>query len=111
MPKSQGAVSSLRVVTSRQEALYRGYRIEETKDGECVILCVIPTRRNLPSLAYSLFRSLPNCTWAKAVEVVCDYIDQAFGDRTSPLLSVPQNEVEQERAEVPVSTNVHGVGG
>ena len=97
MPKSQRAASSLRVVTSRPEALYRGYRIEGTKEGECIILCVIPTRGNLPNLAYSRFRSLPHGAWPKAVEVVCDYIDEALGNRTSPLRSVPHVENERSR--------------
>jgi hypothetical protein len=102
----------MRIVASKQEALYRGYRIEGTKEGGCIILCVIPTRRNLPSLAYSRFRSLPHGTWPKAVEVVCDYIDEALGDRTSPLRSLPsiENEVAEQLAEVPVGTKVHRVG-
>ena len=73
----------MRLVSVRQEALYRGYRIEGTKDGECTILRVIPTRPDLPSLAYSRFRSFPRGTWRKAAEVVCDYVDQALGDQTS----------------------------
>jgi hypothetical protein len=104
MPKSQGAGSSLRVVTSKPEAHYRGYRIEGTKEGECIILCVIATRRNLPRLQYSRFRSLPNCTWSTAIEVVCDYIDEVLGDQTSPL------KVEEQLAGVPVGANEHGVG-
>jgi hypothetical protein len=81
-------------VTPKSEALYRGYRIEGTNEGECIILCVIPIRRNLPNLAYSRFRSLPHGTWPKAVEVVCNYIDEALSDRTSPLRSVPHVENE-----------------
>jgi hypothetical protein len=73
----------MRLVCVRQEALYRGYRIEGTKEGECTILRVIPTRPNLPSLAYSRFRSFPRGTWRKAAEVVCDYVDQALRDQTS----------------------------
>ena len=69
---------------SRQEALYRGYRIEGTKKGECMSLHVIATRPGLPSLDYSRFLALPHCKWPKAVEVVCSYIDQAF--------CVPQNK-------------------
>jgi hypothetical protein len=94
MPKSQGAASPLRIVTARQEALYRGYRIEEAQKGECMLLKVIPTRPDLPTLTYSQFQSLPRCTWPKAVEIVCGYIDQDFGDRASPLCSVP--EVDNE---------------
>jgi hypothetical protein len=79
----------MRIVASKQEALYRGYRIEGTKEGACIILFVMPTRRDMPSLEYSRFRSLPKSTWPKAVEVVCDYIDQALGHRPSPLRSLP----------------------
>jgi hypothetical protein len=73
----------MRLVCVRQEALYRGYRIEGTKEGECTILRVIPTRPDLSSLAYSRFRSFPRGTWRKAAEVVCDYVDQALRDQTS----------------------------
>jgi hypothetical protein len=99
MPKSQGAVSPLRIATSRQEALYRGYRIEGGQKGECLLLQVIPTRPDLPTLSYSQFKSLPHCTWPKAVEIVCGYIDQDFGDRASPLRPVPEveNQVEEQR--------------
>jgi hypothetical protein len=101
----------MKIVTSKQEALYRGYRIEGTKEGACIILCVIPTRRNLPSLEYSRFRSLPKGTWPKAVEVVCDHIDQALGYRLSPLRSPPSigSEVEEQLAEVQ-GRKVQGVG-
>jgi hypothetical protein len=71
----------MRLVSIRQEALYRGYRIEGTKDGECTILRVIPTRPDLPDLTYSRFRSFPRGTWRKAAEVVCDYVDQALRDQ------------------------------
>src|SRR5262245_63874568 len=77
----------MRLVAVRPEALYRGFRIEGTKEGNCTILRVLPTRPNLPSLNYWRFRSLPHCTWPNAVKVVCDYIDQAFGvcpRKTSP---------------------------
>jgi hypothetical protein len=94
MPKSQGAVSSLRIVTARQEALYRGYRIEGAAKGECMLLQVTATRSDLPTLSYSHFQSLPRCTWPKAVEIICGYIDQDFSDRPSPLRSVPQVENE-----------------
>jgi hypothetical protein len=73
----------MRLVSVRQEALYRGYRIEGTKEGECTILRVIPTRPDLPSLEYSRFRSFPRGTWRGAVEVVQGYVDRAWGDRTS----------------------------
>jgi hypothetical protein len=78
MPKSQGAASSLRVVTARQEALYRGYRIEGAEKGECMLLQVTATRSDLPTLSYSQFQSLPRCTWPKAVEIICGYIDQTL---------------------------------
>jgi hypothetical protein len=87
----------MRVVSSRQEAIYRRYRIEGTKKGECISLQVIATRPHLPSLDYSLFLAMPRCKWPKAVEVVCGYIDQALGH----LRSVPQNEnVEVEKSAV-----------
>jgi hypothetical protein len=73
----------MRLVSARQEALYRGYRIEGMKEGQCTALRVIPTRPDLPSLEYSRFRSFPRGTWGNAVEVVCGYVDQALGDRTS----------------------------
>ena len=67
----------------RQEALYRGYRIEGAKEGECMLLRVIPTKLGLlPVLKYSRFRTLPRGTWPKAVAVVCDSIDEAFRDLT-----------------------------
>jgi hypothetical protein len=53
----------MRLVCVRQEALYRGYRIEGTKEGEC--------------------GASPRGTWRKAAEVVCDYVDQALRDQTS----------------------------
>ena len=70
----------MRLMSGRQEALYRGYRIEGAKDGEGMLLRVNPTRPDLPRLAYSRFRTLPRGTWSGAVDVVCGYIDQAFDD-------------------------------
>jgi hypothetical protein len=78
----------MRIVAAKQEALYRGYRIQGAKEGECTILHVTPTKPDLPSLEYSRFRALPHCKWPKAIEVVCSYIDQSFGH----LRSVPQNK-------------------
>jgi hypothetical protein len=54
-----------------------------------MLLRVIPTRPGLPRLVYLRFRSLPRATWPKAVNVVCGYIDEAFGDLTS---QSPQTE-------------------
>jgi hypothetical protein len=104
MPKSQGALSSLRIISSKPEALYRGYRIEGTKEGGCLILCVIPTKRNLSKLACSRFRSLPNSTWPKAVAAVCDYIDQLLGDRASPL-----EKGNEELSDIPGGMKAHKV--
>ena len=79
----------MRLVSVRQEALYRGYRIEGAKEGECMLLRVIPTKRDLPHLEYSRFRTLHRGTWPKAVTVVCGYIDKGFGDFAS---QCPQTE-------------------
>jgi len=68
----------MRLVSVRQEALYRGYRIEGAKEGECLLLHVIPLRADLPRLAYSRFRTLPHGTWPKALGVVYSYIDRGF---------------------------------
>jgi hypothetical protein len=110
----------MRLVSVRQEALYRGYRIEGTKDGECTILRVIPTRPDLPNLEYSRFRSFPRGTWGKAAEVVCGYVDQALGDRTSLShkrtadLSPKKNPTQVELgigAEVPASSSASSPAG
>jgi hypothetical protein len=100
----------MRIVALRQEALYRGYRIEGTKKGECISLHVIATKPHLHSLDYSHFLALPHCKWPKAVEVVCNYIDQSFAH----VRSVPQNkrkaEVEEQLPAVPTGARVHRVG-
>ena len=70
-------LSSMRLVSIRQEAHYRGYRIEGVKQGEGVLLGVTPARPDLPVLKYSRFRTLRS-TWFKAVGVVVGYIDEAF---------------------------------
>ena len=67
----------MRPVSVRQEANYRGYRIEGVKQGEGVLLRVTPTRPDLPVLKYSRFRTLRS-TWVKAVGAVVGYIDQAL---------------------------------
>jgi hypothetical protein len=69
----------MRLVSSRQEAQYRGYRIEGVKQGEGLLLHVAPTRPHLPDLKYWRFRTLRS-TWVKAVGVVVGYIDEAFVD-------------------------------
>jgi hypothetical protein len=99
---------SQRAVTPRHEALYRGYCIEGTKDGECTILHVIPTRPKLPSLDYSRFRCLPRGTWPKALEVVCGYIDQALG-RVRPVPGNKNVEVEDGLAEGRAGVRTHSV--
>ena len=63
----------------RQEAHYRGYRIEGVKQGQGILLRVAPTRPDLPVLRYAHFRTLQS-TWVKAVGVVVGYIDEAFID-------------------------------
>ena len=65
----------MRLVSVRQEAHYRGYRIEGLKQGEGLLLRVIPTRPGLPVLKYSRFRTL-RAPWVKAVGVVVGYIDE-----------------------------------
>ena len=67
----------MRLVSVRQEAHYRGYRIEGVKQGEGLFLRVTPTRPGLPALMYSHFRTLRS-PWVKAVGVVVGYIDEAF---------------------------------
>ena len=67
----------MRLVSVRQEAHYRGYRIEGLKQGEGFLLHVTPTRPDLPALKYSRFRTLRS-SWLKALGVVVSYIDDAF---------------------------------
>ena len=67
----------MRLVSIRQEAHYRGYRIEGAKQGQGMLLRVTPTRPYLPALRYAHFRTLRS-TWVKAVDVVVGYIDEAF---------------------------------
>jgi hypothetical protein len=67
----------MRLVSVRQEAHYRGYRIEGVKQGEGLLLCVSPTRPYLPVLRYSRFWTLRS-TWVKSVGVLVGYIDEAF---------------------------------
>ena len=67
----------MRLVSIRQEAHYRGYRIEGAKQGQGMLLRVIPTRPYLPVLRYAHFRTLRS-TWIKAVGVVVGYIDEGF---------------------------------
>jgi hypothetical protein len=69
----------MRLVRLRQEAHYRGYRIEGEKKGEGLILRVTPTRAGLPSLPCWRFRTL-RAPWNKAVGDVATYIDQALAD-------------------------------
>jgi hypothetical protein len=67
----------MRLVSARQEAHYRGYRIEGAKQGTRLLLRVIPTRPDLPILKHSRFWTL-RAPWVKAVETVCSYIDDAY---------------------------------
>jgi hypothetical protein len=75
----------MRLVSVRQEAHHRGYRIEGVKQGEGILLRVTPTRPDLPTLSYSQFRTL-RATWRNAVGVVVGYIDESL-DGTSPSIS------------------------
>ena len=67
----------MELVSVRQEAHYRGYRIEGVKQGEGMHLRVTPTTPDLPVLKYSRFRTLRS-TWINDVGVVVGYIDEAF---------------------------------
>ena len=67
----------MRLVSTRQEAHYRGYLIEGLKQGDGLLLRVTPTRPGLPILEYSRFRTLRS-TWVNAVGVVVGYIDEAL---------------------------------
>src|SRR5262245_56515378 len=98
----------MRIISTRLEAHYRGFRVEGSKKGECTTLHVIATRRGLPNLDCSRFLALPRCQWPKAVELVCDHIDHVFGNRPSPLRSVPPSESEtnEQPAKVRVGTKV-----
>jgi hypothetical protein len=69
----------MRLVSVRQEAHHRGYRIEGVKQGEEILLRVTPTRPDLPTLRYSQFRTLRS-TWLKAVGVVVVYIDESLNE-------------------------------
>jgi hypothetical protein len=69
----------MRLVSMRQEAHHRGYLIEGLKQGEGMLLRVTPTRRGLPTLKYSRFRTVRG-SWVKAVGVVVGYIDEALND-------------------------------
>ena len=69
----------MRLVSVRQEAHYRGYRIEGVTQGEGLLLHVTPTRPDPPSLRYSRFRTLRS-TWLKAVGVVAEYIDESLNE-------------------------------
>ena len=62
-------LSLMKLVSIRQEAHYRGYRIEGVKQGQGILLRVAPTRPDLPVLRYAHFRTLQS-TWVKAVGVV-----------------------------------------
>ena len=79
-------LSIMRLVSIRQEAHYRGYRIEGAKQGQGMLLRVIPTRPYLPVLRYAHFRTLRS-TWIKAVGVVVGYIDE--GSETAHVPKAP----------------------
>ena len=66
-------------MSAKQEAHYRGYRIDGVTRGEGLLLHVTPTRPQLPVLKYSRFRTLRS-TWSKAVGVVAGYIDEALSE-------------------------------
>ena len=72
----------MRLVSVSQEAHYRDYRIEGAKQGTRMLLHVIPTRPDLPILKHSRFWTL-RAPLVKAVETVCGYIDEAYGNSAS----------------------------
>jgi hypothetical protein len=84
----------MRLVSVRQEALYRGFRIEAVKAGECLLLRVIPTKPNLPSLIYSRFLSLPRGSWSKALEVVCGHIDEGYVGFSDPAFQAAKPKMD-----------------
>ncbi len=86
----------MRLVSARQEALYRGFRIEAVKARECLLLHVIPTKPNLPTLMYSRFLSLPRGSWSKALDVVCRHIDEGYGGFSDPALRVVKGKMDAE---------------
>jgi hypothetical protein len=65
----------MKLMLMRQDAVYRGFRIEGARDGACMLLRVVPTKPGLPRLTYTSFRTLPRGSWSAAVDVVCGYID------------------------------------
>jgi hypothetical protein len=69
----------MRLVSARQEAHYRDYRIVGAKQGTGMLLRVMPTRPDLPILKHSRFWTL-RAPWAKALETVCGFIDDAYGN-------------------------------
>ena len=69
----------MRLMSPRQEAHHRGYRIEGEQKSEGFLLRVTPTRAGLPRLPWSRFRTL-RASWAKAVRDVTRYIDDALAD-------------------------------
>jgi hypothetical protein len=87
----------MRLVFARKEAFYRGFRIEGAKEGECLLLRVIATKRNLPCLEYSRFRAMPQASWLNAVHVVCRYIDESY-DGLSERIQADQRVAEGETA-------------
>jgi hypothetical protein len=88
----------MRLVSLRQEAHHRGYRIEGVKQGEGILLRVTPTRPDLPTLRYSRFRTLRS-TWLKAVGVVAGYIDESLDD-TALRFGLMRNKAEAKIADV-----------
>jgi hypothetical protein len=87
----------MRLVSLRQEARHRGYRIEGVELGEGIRLHVTPTRPDLPTLRYSRFRTLRS-TWLKAVGVVAGYIDESLND-TGGRLGLVRNKAEAKIAD------------
>lgn len=78
----------MRLVSVRQEAHHRGYRIEGMKQGEGILLRVTPTRPDLPTLSYSQFRTLRS-TWRNAVDVVVGYIDESLSETSLSISAKP----------------------
>ena len=67
----------MRLVSIRQEAHYRGYRIEGAKQGQGMLSVYLRRDPTLRVLRYAHFRTLRSM-WIKAVGVVVGYIDEGF---------------------------------
>lgn len=71
----------VRLIISKQEAHYRGYRIEGQKRGQVIFVKVSPSRWHLPVLRFTRFRVIRS-TWAKTLVEVAAYIDEMLTEIT-----------------------------